>query len=69
MEDGGLIYFERTQENEKWHKEKKEKGFIGHPPEAAWFCGAHYPAAKEYGNLTLPEALRHLREQFPIDTE
>lgn len=67
MEEGGLIYFQRTAENEQWHKQRREKGFTGHPPEAAWFCAAHFAAAREYSSLTLPEAIRKLKEQFAID--
>ncbi|MBN2441100.1 MAG: hypothetical protein JXJ04_07130 [Spirochaetales bacterium] len=64
--EGGLIYFALTEKDKEWHNKQREKGFVGHPPEAAWFCGDHYPEAKKLGSLTRPEAMKKLREIFSL---
>ena len=55
--EGGLIYFALTDKDKAWHDKQREKGFTGHPPEAAWFCGEHYNEAKKLSTLTRPEAM------------
>ena len=56
MEEGGLVCFELTKEEEKSNKRFEQKGFSGHPEGQHWFCGIHYPFAKEYAHLTTAEA-------------
>lgn len=63
-DEGGLVYFKKTEANAAWHRKQEAEGFVGHPPEAAWFCGLHYQAAKELSHLTLPEAMRVLNDHF-----
>lgn len=58
--EGGLIYFARDARAQEWHDRQKEEGFVGHPPEAVWFCGTHYPAAQELEHLTRSEAMSQL---------
>jgi hypothetical protein len=61
---GGIIYFSLSADDKAWHDKQREEGFVGHPPEAAWFCGDHYEEAKKLSSLTLPEAMKKLREIF-----
>lgn len=61
---GGLLYFTRDAHAQEWHDRQREEGFVGHPPEAAWFCGVHYPAAEKLTHLSLSEAMQELRKQF-----
>jgi hypothetical protein len=64
--EGGLVYFSMTEKDKAWHDRQREKGFIGHPPEAAWFCGEHYEEAKKLSHLTRPGAMKRLREMFHL---
>ncbi|GAB4314975.1 MAG: hypothetical protein Kow0069_16600 [Promethearchaeota archaeon] len=62
---GALIYFRRTAADEEWHeRRRREPGFVGHPPEAEWFCGKHARRASELSNLTIGEAFGVLRREF-----
>lgn len=40
----------------------KEKGWVGHPPYAEWFCGEHFEKAKALENLTIDNALKKLKK-------
>ncbi len=60
-DDGGLIYFKKRQSDREWERKMEEKGMVGHPPYAEWFCGEHYKKAKELKNLTINEAMRILK--------
>ena len=35
----------------------EEKGMVGHPPYARWFCTCHYKKAKQLEHLTVDEAM------------
>lgn len=64
-EDGGdLIYFKKRPSDKEWDKKRKEKGIIGHPPYAAWFCEKHYEKAKQLDHLTIDKAMEKLQEEF-----
>lgn len=57
--EGGLVRFAATAESEAWRaRAAAEPGFVGHPPDLAWFCGAHHAAARTLAGLTLGQALR-----------
>ncbi|MHA1301049.1 MAG: hypothetical protein ACTSO9_16635 [Candidatus Helarchaeota archaeon] len=60
-EECGLIYFKRRVSDEEWDKRMEEKGMVGHPPYAEWFCPKHYKKAKELQNLTIDEAMPKIR--------
>lgn len=60
-----LVYFKETKEDEEWHKRAgEEPGFVGHPPNAVWFCKEHHKEAEKLENKTKTEALKILREKF-----
>ncbi len=58
--EGRLIYFVETEDDKIANKRLRQPGFVGHPPNAFWFCAKHYPAAKELSNLTKTEAFKIL---------
>ncbi|MEX2705471.1 MAG: hypothetical protein ACTSUQ_08630 [Candidatus Freyarchaeota archaeon] len=60
-EEGGLVYFKKRPSDYEWIKKMEEKGMVGHPPYAEWFCGEHYPKAKELEHLTIDEAMKKLK--------
>jgi len=60
-DEGGLIYFEKRSSDKKWDKRMEEKGMVGHPPYAEWFCKEHYEKAKELKDLAIDEAMRQLK--------
>ena len=60
-EEGALVYFRKTDTGEKFETEAKENGFVGHPGNAAWFCGEHIVAARELVHLTLDEAVGSMK--------
>jgi len=61
-DEGGLVTFALDERAREFHARRKaEPGFIGHPPEQEWFCGAHIEAARALSTLTRPEALQRLR--------
>ncbi|MHA1341959.1 MAG: hypothetical protein ACTSRZ_19000 [Promethearchaeota archaeon] len=64
---GKLIYFTKRPSDEEWHIKMKEKGMVGHPPEAAWFCDKHCKRAAELQHLTIDKAFQILREEFKED--
>jgi len=53
----GLIYFDKRQSDIEWQKKMNEKGMVGHPPYARWFCTRHYKKAKQLEHLTVDEAM------------
>lgn len=68
--EGGLVRFAPTPESEAWHaRAAAEPGFVGHPPDQAWFCGAHVDAARSLAGSTLADALRSLREGAPAQSQ
>lgn len=66
-DEGGLVYFKRRPRDEAWHQRMKEIGGVGHPPEAEWYCGKHYPRARELAHLTRDAAYAILKEEFKDD--
>jgi hypothetical protein len=68
--DGGLVTFAPTPESEAWHaRAATEPGFVGHPPDQAWFCGAHVDAARSLAGRTLADALRSLRADVAVQSQ
>jgi hypothetical protein len=61
IDDGGLIYFKMRLSDIEWNKIMKEKGMVGHPPYAEWFCSEHYDKAYELKDLTIDEAMKRLK--------
>lgn len=57
FQEGGLVYFVRTKNDEEWHRLAEEEGLVGHPPNAAWFCGVHIQMAELHADKTIGEAL------------
>lgn len=60
-DEGGLVYFKKTEECIQFEKRAEENGIVGHPPNAGWFCGEHVEAATKLIHLPLDEALGILR--------
>ncbi len=60
-DEGGLIYFEKRASDKKWDKRMEEKGMVGHPPYAEWFCKEHYEKANELKDLAIDEAMKQLK--------
>ena len=68
--EGGLIYFEETDEDIAFNKRIKQAGFVGHPSNAFWFCENHIISASKYSEITKTEAfkiLRNLEENIVIN--
>ena len=61
-DNGGLVYFRLTPEQEKFNERFKQPGFTGHPQGAHWFCGEHFEKAKKLEHLTDHEALTLLNK-------
>ncbi|MHA1145108.1 MAG: hypothetical protein ACTSRW_10255 [Candidatus Helarchaeota archaeon] len=61
-DEGGLIYFKRRPSDEEWERMMEEKGMVGHPPYACWFCGQHFERAKSLEHLTIDEAMKILKK-------
>jgi len=60
-DEGGLIYFKKRSSDKKWDKRMEEKGMVGHPPYAEWFCKEHYEKANELKDLAIDEAMKQLK--------
>ena len=59
---GGLCSFADDDASRAFVKRRAEQpGFVGHPPDQEWFCGAHLQAAQALSHLTRGEALGKLR--------
>ena len=63
-DEGGLIYFKETEKDKEWKKRVEEKGLIGHPPYAEWFCGTHYQEASKLKEKSKDGALKILKNKF-----
>jgi len=61
--EGGLIYFMEDEADKIANERLRQPGFVGHPPNAFWFCEKHYPAAKELSYLTKKEAFMILKDK------
>ena len=61
---GGLVYFSETPEDKKQNERLKQKGMVGHPPNAFWFCDEHIASAQKLAELTKTEALELLRKKY-----
>ena len=61
--EGGLIYFVETEEDKTANERLRQPGFVGHPPNAFWFCGEHYSEAKKLNDLTKTEAFKILKQK------
>lgn len=64
-DEGDLIYFARDEAAENWHQRAEaEPGFVGHPPEAEWFCNKHLAIAKKYAHLPRKAAYVEIRKEL-----
>lgn len=63
-EGGDLLYFERTAKDEEWYVMAEQPGFVGHPPNAAWFCDKHLAAAKNLTHVHLTAAVTAIRKSL-----
>ncbi len=60
--DGDLLTFAPTEASRAWRvRAEEEEGFVGHPPDAGWFCSLHVARARDLTHETLGEALRILK--------
>jgi len=57
-----LVYFASTPEVKQWQYEMDTSGLTGHPPNAAWFCQFHFPAAKRLSSLPIDQAMAELKQ-------
>ena len=57
-----MICFKKRDSDKEWDARMDEKGMVGHPPYARWFCGAHYDSAKRLEHLTVDKAMEQLRK-------
>jgi hypothetical protein len=61
---GGLVSFAKDDDARAFARRRHdERGFVGHPPEKEWFCGAHIAAARALAHLTKAEAMAQLASQ------
>lgn len=62
--EGGLVRCRATDAGRAFDlRRRTERGFVGHPPDAGWFCGAHVEAARSHAELTLAEVVALLRAE------
>ena len=68
-DEGGLIYFKKRPSDEEWIKKMEEKGMVGHPPYAEWFCKDHYKKVWDLKHLTIDKAINilNLKNGFKLD--
>ena len=57
-----LVYFASTPEVKQWQHEMDTSGLTGHPPNAAWFCQFHFPAAKRLSSLPIDQAMAEFKQ-------
>jgi len=57
-----LVYFASTPEVKQWQHKMEESGLTGHPPNAAWFCQFHFPAADQLSSLPIDQAMTELKQ-------
>ena len=61
-DEGGLCSFAVDDATRAFNERRRAKpGFVGHPPNQEWFCGAHIEGARALSELTRSEALQRLR--------
>jgi len=61
FDDFALLSFAHTENSMAWHKKSKATpGFVGHPPNVAWFCPTHAQQVREHTALTLSEAIKKI---------
>jgi len=61
---GGLLHFALDERAQAWHtKADASPSFVGHPPEAEWFCAKHVEAARALLHLSRTDALTQLRAE------
>ncbi len=61
---GSLIRFKETKEDKAKNQQFKQKGFVGHPSNAVWFCEEHVIFARQYSYLEKQEAFKLIREDI-----
>jgi len=63
---GRLIFFSETDEDKIELERLRQPGFVGHPPNAFWFCDKHYEKAAELQNNTKIIALPLIKEYYKL---
>lgn len=61
-ESGELLEFERAPADTERYERADVGGFVGHPPNVAWFCAEHSARARTLTDRTLVDALEAMRE-------
>ena len=63
-QEGGLVSFRLTKEQEAANERFKQSGFTGHPDGLHWFCGEHRAKAQDLSREHDAEAFRLMRIHF-----
>jgi len=64
--DGALVSFVGDDASAVFDRRSERPGFVGHPPNTAWFCSGHAVAATQRAaTMTLGAAIRDLRPPPP----
>lgn len=62
-DEGGLVRCRTTDAGRAFDERRRARpGFVGHPPDTGWFCGAHVEGARQHADRTLGEVVALLRE-------
>jgi len=61
---GYLIRFKETEADKKSNKLLKQKGFVGHPANAIWFCEEHATFALKYSYLKKQDAIKLIKAEI-----
>ena len=60
-ENCNLVYFKKRPSDKEWDKKMEEKGMVGHPPYAEWYCDVHVERARELKDKTVDEARKLMK--------
>lgn len=54
--EGALVRFPADEDARQWYKRAEEEpGFVGHPPDLAWYCGEHLELVRHREDVTVLE--------------
>lgn len=62
--NGGLVEFKPSIEDKAVIARMQVKGWVGHPPNMAWFCKNHIEEARAIRHMSLKEAMIVLKKKF-----
>ncbi|MFX0103243.1 MAG: hypothetical protein ACFFCS_27000 [Candidatus Hodarchaeota archaeon] len=60
-ENCNLVYFKKRLSDKEWDNKMEEKGMVGHPPYAEWYCDVHVGRARELKEKTIDEARKLMK--------